>query len=91
MNWEHRRREILARDGPQCAYCGVVSPSPHIDHIRPVASGRDDDPANLQVLCPFCNWEKGSDLRPWLEVRAFEIEEERAMEQLEREALGLSL
>jgi hypothetical protein len=47
-----------------CGYCGVqekdVGGLLEIDHYRPVATGGDDDLANLVYACVHCNRFKGS-------------------------------
>jgi len=53
------RRQVLARDGPVCHYCGI-SLRQHevtIDHIVPRSrSGRaGNHPDNLVVACGLCN------------------------------------
>ncbi len=50
------RASILARDGC-CLRCGALADLV-IDHIKPVLSGGDNDPGNLQTLCRSCNSKK---------------------------------
>jgi len=58
---------LIARDGPYCAYCGVLPKITHIDHVVPVAMGGDNLPSNLVISCPGCNNRKGcSSLDEWL-------------------------
>jgi HNH endonuclease len=51
----------------RCEYCRVHnddwdSYSFHIEHIYAKKHGGSDDPQNLCLSCPQCNWAKGSDL-----------------------------
>jgi 5-methylcytosine-specific restriction endonuclease McrA len=60
-----RRRElVLQRDGLRCSYCGGdFSTDPMrlvVDHIRALARGGTDDPANLVIVCWDCNARKGT-------------------------------
>ena len=32
----------------------------HLEHIVPIARGGLHDDSNLQLLCSFCNWSKGT-------------------------------
>ncbi len=50
------RTAILTRDGC-CLRCGATGDLT-IDHIKPVLSGGDNDPGNLQTLCRRCNTRK---------------------------------
>lgn len=56
---------ILMRDNFRCVLCGA-SPAItrgvvlHIDHIKPVSSGGETIPSNLQTLCRDCNLGKGA-------------------------------
>jgi 5-methylcytosine-specific restriction endonuclease McrA len=54
------RRRILQRDLDTCQWCGKAEPSMHVDHIVPIKFGGSNSPANLQTLCPSCNWKKGA-------------------------------
>lgn len=51
------RFEIFKRDSFKCQYCGKSSPGVvlHIDHIKPVADGGDNDLTNLVTACQSCN------------------------------------
>lgn len=55
------RHEVLARDGFRCRYCGASAEEAklHVDHIRPVSRGGDNDPGNLLTACSACNLGKG--------------------------------
>lgn len=56
------RFEIFKRDGFKCLYCGAtpVDGALHVDHVRPVAEGGTNDPANLVTSCAPCNGGKSS-------------------------------
>jgi hypothetical protein len=61
------RRQIRARAGNACEYCGLLqenSPlaSLQIEHILPVKHGGDDSPDNLALACIDCNLAKGSNI-----------------------------
>ena len=58
------RFDIFRRDGFTCQYCGSQPPSVtlHVDHIRPIAEGGDNDPMNLVTACAACNIGKGKKL-----------------------------
>jgi 5-methylcytosine-specific restriction endonuclease McrA len=61
---------VLAAYSDACAACGCADPaSLEIDHVVPRASGGDNAPENLQVLCTACNKAKGAAiigrLPPW--------------------------
>lgn len=58
------RFEIFKRDAFKCQYCGQVAPDVvlHIDHIKPVADGGDNDISNLITACVDCNSGKGARL-----------------------------
>ena len=57
-----RRLEIIERDGPFCAYCGVELDEATftVDHIEAFSKGGSDDPDNLTVACRSCNSSKGA-------------------------------
>jgi 5-methylcytosine-specific restriction endonuclease McrA len=51
---------FLATHG-HCAACGEpLRPGWHADHVEPVSTGGETEPANGQALCPRCNLEKGA-------------------------------
>lgn len=50
---------IGRRDGFHCAKCQATM-NLHIDHIKPLSRGGDNDPDNLQLLCATCNIAKGA-------------------------------
>lgn len=66
------RRDVFARDGHKCVYCGFSEeesntlPGPYygavlsVDHVIPVARGGTDDYGNLATACSVCNMSKTS-------------------------------
>lgn len=56
------RFEVFKRDKFTCQYCGEAAPKVvlHVDHIRPVAGGGDNDLLNLITACQSCNGGKGA-------------------------------
>lgn len=56
------RFEIFKRDAFTCQYCGRKSPDVvlHVDHIKPVADGGENDILNLITACNECNGGKGA-------------------------------
>lgn len=52
-------RQIKARDGHACRYCGATAESSgshlHLDHLTPRHHGGADDPTNLVLACTTCN------------------------------------
>lgn len=50
-------RQIRARDGGVCAYCGSdgAGEHMHLDHLTPRSLGGADEAANLVVCCRRCN------------------------------------
>ncbi|MCT3465886.1 HNH endonuclease [Lactobacillus delbrueckii subsp. bulgaricus] len=57
-----KRKRIYVRDKGICAYCGKrleFKPNGfHIDHIRPLAKGGNNEDSNLTVSCRECNLSK---------------------------------
>jgi 5-methylcytosine-specific restriction endonuclease McrA len=55
------RRNIFARDGNRCQYCGRRFPSSDLslDHVLPRSSGGDSTWENLVSACRECNARKG--------------------------------
>lgn len=78
------RFDVFKRDGFKCQYCGAHPPSVllHVDHIKPVAEGGQNDIDNLVTACEPCNLGKGA--RP-LSVVPQSLAEKSAM-VAEREA-----
>ena len=52
------RRYIRNRDKYTCAYCGIITTQPAIDHILPVSLGGKSVKSNLVVACNSCNAKK---------------------------------
>ena len=57
---------IRQRAGHRCEYCRVPQHASalrfHIEHIIARQHGGSDDPANLALACPECNYQKGTNL-----------------------------
>ncbi len=53
------RREIFARDGYACQYCGEVQAQLTIDHVMPRRLGGKRRWENLVSACQSCNRKKG--------------------------------
>lgn len=53
-------QELKIKQRGRCAACRTVLSRHHIDHIIPLAAGGDNEPSNLQLLCPPCNLSKGT-------------------------------
>ena len=83
------RFEVFKRDSFKCQYCGESAPDVvlHIDHIKPVADGGDNDLANLITSCVDCNSGKGARLlsdKTMVEKQRKQLEElNERREQLE--------
>jgi len=56
------RRNLFARDGHQCQYCGVDAPASQlsIDHVVPRSRGGQTTWENVVCCCIKCNSRKGS-------------------------------
>lgn len=56
------RFEVFKRDSFTCQYCGKAAPDVvlHVDHIKPVSKGGDNDLLNLITSCADCNLGKGA-------------------------------
>lgn len=63
------RREVFARDGEVCAYCGTTTGPFHVDHKTPWSLGGAHTMENLCVACESCNLAK-SDIpyAEWMEI-----------------------
>ena len=52
-------RQIKARDGNACVYCGATAETSgahlHLDHLTPRSAGGLDVASNLVVACASCN------------------------------------
>ena len=57
------RHEVFKRDNYRCLECGATNKEVrlHLDHIKPVSKGGDNDLSNLQTLCAECNMGKKDD------------------------------
>lgn len=55
------RFEVFKRDSFTCQYCGRSAPDVilHVDHIKPICEGGDNDILNLVTSCADCNGGKG--------------------------------
>lgn len=61
------RQLVRNRAGHSCEYCGLrEDQSPlaalHVEHIRPIKHGGDDNSDNLALACIDCNLRKGSNV-----------------------------
>lgn len=58
--WRALRKQILARDGFVCVYCGQDADT--VDHVIPVNKNPElaMSPDNLLSACKLCNSRKGS-------------------------------
>ncbi len=56
------RREVFARDGHACQYCGVRAPKLTLDHVVPRHRGGAHSWDNLVAACGACNHHKGGRL-----------------------------
>mgnify|MGYP001355667372 FL=1 len=60
-------RDVAARQGGVCTYCGTSDGPFDLDHIYPVSRGGSNEPSNLTLACASCNRSKGArTLREWL-------------------------
>ena len=57
---------VRQRAGHRCEYCRLPQHASalrfHIEHIIARQHGGTDDPSNLAIACPECNYQKGSNL-----------------------------
>ena len=70
------RREVFARDGHTCQYCGALSRDLTIDHVVPKHRGGRHEWENLVAACRACNHRKGS--KTLAEARMHLLREPRA-------------
>ena len=56
------RREVFARDGHSCQYCGERSSKLTLDHVMPRHRGGSHSWDNLDAACGSCNHRKGGRL-----------------------------
>lgn len=56
------RFEVFKRDSFTCQYCGKAAPDVvlHVDHVKPVSKGGENDLLNLITSCADCNLGKGA-------------------------------
>jgi len=50
-----KAKQIHARDGHRCVWCGANEGPLHLDHVVPRSCGGTDEPTNLIVACAACN------------------------------------
>lgn len=51
--------DLLATQAGLCVYCGTdIRSRYHVDHRMPICLGGSNNPDNLQLTCPKCNWRK---------------------------------
>jgi 5-methylcytosine-specific restriction protein A len=56
--WRRLREQVLVRDKRICQPClrkGRYTEATEVDHIKALANGGDDRPANLQAICGNCH------------------------------------
>jgi len=61
------RQLVRERAGNRCEYCRLRQHEGaairfHVEHVRPRQHGGSDDPENLALACPTCNWNKGPNM-----------------------------
>jgi hypothetical protein len=61
------RKLVRERADMRCEYCRLPQQEGaairfHVEHIRSRQHGGDDNPSNLALACPNCNWNKGPNL-----------------------------
>ena len=49
------RQELVSRDGPGCALCGVEDAPLELDHVIPIRHGGSHSPWNCRLLCGPCH------------------------------------
>jgi 5-methylcytosine-specific restriction endonuclease McrA len=61
QNVSLNRRNLFARDGHRCQYCGERFPTSELslDHVRPLSQGGKSTWLNLVCACTECNKVKG--------------------------------
>lgn len=63
---EDIQRQFAAQNG-LCYWCKKPVTKYHVDHVIPLSRGGFDDPSNLVISCPVCNWRKNNKLpEQWL-------------------------
>lgn len=53
--WAALRRQVFARDGQACTYCGSIEMPLHCDHVVPFSKGGPTELENLTTACKVCN------------------------------------
>lgn len=53
-------RSIVVSFGWKCAYCGMKTRKPHLDHVVAVSRGGKTSKGNVLPACWWCNSSKGS-------------------------------
>lgn len=53
-------RAVVARDGPECFFCGQVPEVPTMEHLVPLTSGGPNHISNFAIACEGCNVEAGN-------------------------------
>ena len=76
-------RQIKARDGHACVYCGATEQSSgahlHLDHLTPRNAGGRDVASNLVLACRSCNSARQDmPLAAWCRVRGLDSRAIRA-------------
>lgn len=76
-------RQIKARDGHACVYCGATEQSSgahlHLDHLTPRVAGGSDSAENLVLACRSCNSARQDmPLAAWCRLRGLESRRVRA-------------
>lgn len=71
-------RQIAARDGHACVYCGATAASSgahlHLDHLTPRSAGGVDEATNLVLACRSCNSRRQDlPLATWAKVAASKL------------------
>jgi len=56
------KRNVIVRDGFECAYCGIKSKSLTVDHVIPLSRGGKSNFENCVAACKKCNAKKGNKL-----------------------------
>ena len=53
--YQRLRRRLIAERGHRCERCGKTTGRLEVHHLKRLADGGTDAPANLQVLCRGCH------------------------------------
>jgi 5-methylcytosine-specific restriction endonuclease McrA len=67
---------IFASQNGKCPGCDEdITNNFHVDHVVALSAGGTNWPDNLQLLCPTCNFSKGSkSMSEWLALRGLLLE-----------------